>query len=81
MQHLLVKSRKKMFVMKCFRNTVPKLDLREMIEKEKKKQKSSLVKDDLRHLIGEEKKNSTFSEIDMNHDDAKPKKEIHIFGN
>ena len=80
MQHLLVKSRKKMFVMKCFRNTVPKLDLREMIEKEKKKQKSSLVKDDFRHLIGEEKKNSTFSEIDMNHDDGKPKKKSIFLG-
>ena len=85
MQHLLVKSRKKMFVMKCFGNTgypntVPKLDLREMIEKEKKKQRSSLVKDDLRHLIGEEKKNSTFSEIDMNHDDEKPKKKSIFWG-
>ena len=84
MQHLLVKSRKKMFVMKCFGNTgypntVPKLDLREMIEKEKKKQRSSLVKDDLRHLIVEEKKNSTFSEIDMNHD-AKPKKKSIFLG-
>jgi len=59
---------------------LPKLDLREMIEKEKKKQKSSLVKDDLRHLTEEEKKNSTFSEIDMNHDDDKPKKKSIFLG-
>ena len=69
-----------MFVMKCFRNTVPKLDLREMIEKEKKKQKSSFVKDDFRPLNGEEKKNSTFSEIDIIHDFEKPKKKSIFLG-
>ena len=51
-----------------------------MIEKEKKKQKSSLFKDDFRHLIGEEKKNFTFFEIDMNHDDEKPKTKFIFLG-
>ena len=69
-----------MFVMKCFRNTVPELDLREIIEKEKKKQKSSFVKDDFRPLNGEEKKNSTFSEIDIIHDFEKPKKKSIFLG-
>ena len=51
-----------------------------MIENEKLKQKSSLVKDDFRHLIGEEKKNSIFSEIDMNPDDEKPKMKSIFLG-
>ena len=56
------------------------MDLRQVIEKEKQKEKSSFVKDDLRHLFGKEEKNSTVSKTELNHNIEKPKKKSIFLG-
>ena len=65
------KSRNNWSNRRCF---LPKFDLRQLIENEK--QKASLVED----LIREEKNNSMVSEIDMKHNDEKPKKKSIFLG-